>query len=297
MFVNQDMTHVTKRCVNTLELSNPGSGKSRSLKKHHEGVLEELCLDMTMRARECLGGGDPACIRDSDTRRLSRQHFEKDCFSRMRVPLAFQVVSASAARLLRRAAAGDHGYGKSALPEGARKFTCLIELCEKLNRVVDIMNARSEMKAPILSSPQHELISESLGILGWFAEWHADLGRSGEDMDTAFFPQALWEDINGLLLGVACTARFCLAAFPGEQLLQRRLDQDPCEHHFNHVRGNAGSTRSPDLRQCTQSTSTAGDMHAGGLTGGLTGNSGQKSTEASFLSPLPRKPDSRKSPH
>jgi hypothetical protein len=297
VFINQDMPHTVKRIVNTLESSNPSNGKKRALSKYNGGVLEQLCLAMIKRAWEHVGGGNPGAIRDEHTRAMTRQHFEKDCFSCMRVSLAVQVVSARAAGLLKRIKDGETGrWSDDPLPDGERaRLTSLIDLCEKTNRIVDIMNARGEEHgAPILNSPRAPLIDEVLDILKWFADWRSELVAAGHDVDKeVFFPRELWEDLNGLLLGVACTSRFYLAYYPGESLLQRRFDQDPCEHHFNHVRGSAGATRNPDAYQCRQATSIAGDLHAGGLTGGGTGNSGKGQVEAPVLAALPRRGKTR----
>ena len=62
----------------------------------------------------------------------------------------------------------------------------------------------------------------------WFSEWKSGLEAHREDPEVAFLHHTTLEDINGLLLGVACTAGSNLAMFPDEALVQRRLDQDPC---------------------------------------------------------------------
>jgi len=172
VFINQDMPHIIKRCVNPLESSNPGPSK-RSIRKHHHSHLEHLCLAMIKAAWEHVGGGDPRLVRDEHTKKLTKQHFDKDCFSRMRVPLAVQVVSEPAARICERVAGGEPGaFGRRGMPATAQQgYTSLIELCRKLNRIVDIMNARSEKGAGILNSPRHPLIYEALDLLKWFSDW------------------------------------------------------------------------------------------------------------------------------
>ena len=62
----------------------------------------------------------------------------------------------------------------------------------------------------------------------WFSELKSGLEAHREDLEVAFLHHTTLEDINGLFLGVACTARFNLAIFPDEALVQRRLDHDPC---------------------------------------------------------------------
>jgi len=110
------------------------------------------------------------------------------------------------------------------------------------------------------------LLDEVIEILGYFADWRSDLAASGRDLDVSFFPSALWEDINGLCLGLVCTGRFYLALHPGCALVQRFLDQDPCEHSFNHARLNmAGGA--PDARSACTSSGIAGTVRMAGGTG------------------------------
>jgi len=58
----------------------------------------------------------------------------------------------------------------------------------------------------------------SCSDLGYFADWRSDLAARGKDLEVSFFPNALWEDLNGLCLGLACTG------------------QGSCEHSFNKPR-------------------------------------------------------------
>jgi hypothetical protein len=283
-FVNQDMPHVVKRCVNCLE--------NHTLMKHDaDNELRPLALKMIHRAWQCFGGGmGPNFIRTDEIANLTSAHFEKNCFSRMRVGLAVQVVSTRAGSMMVKAAAGECGPGCAPLPERERVlYSCLIELCKKLDRIVDIMNARGERGAPIMNSPQHGLIGEVLDILKWFSDWRSALEAAEQNLETAFFGKTLWEDLPGLLLGVACTARFNLAMFPGESMLQRRLDQDVCEHHFNHVRQGGGSSHSnPAAYEACRLTAVAGTVHAASL-GNRGNSSGAHVTVAEAMEPLARK--------
>lgn len=180
----------------------------------------------------------------------------------MRVALAFQVVSLRAASLMENAV---RLCTPAELP-GKDKYSSLIVLCRKLDRLQDIFNARSQRSAPILNSPQSALLEEVIEILGYFADWRGDLAARGKDLEVSFFPSAWWEDLNGLCLGLACTARFYLASNPGCALVQRFLDQDPCEHSFNHARLNmAGGA--PDARSASTSSGIAGAVRMAGGTG------------------------------
>lgn len=148
-----------------------------------------------------------------------------------------------------------------------------------------------EKDAPLVDSPQHDLIYESLEILDWFALWRvsarlsscsmlaakhahlyfatisrcptskqkADLETRGLDLETHFFPRELWEDLNSMVLGFACACRFYLLEDGTHAWAQRRGNQDACEHHFASVR-QGGSTQSTSLHAARGKTAWAGDM-------------------------------------
>jgi hypothetical protein len=284
VFVNQDMPHILKRTVNCIErhtLQKRGPG----------GEFEPLSLKMIHEAWKCLGGGSSVFVRTEDMAALTIAHFLKECFNRMRVGLAAQVASRRAASVMTRAAAGGCAAGRQPLPLAEQRlYSSLIAFCLKMDRIVDIMNARgTEREAPILNSPQHVLIDEVLDILKWFADWRSEVEDSDLEVEEVFLGKRLWEDLNGLLLGVACTARFNLARFPLEAMLQRRLDQDPCEHHFNHVRQGGGTSHSnPTAQEATSSTAIAGTLHAASL-GDRGNSSGANVSMAEAMEPLPKR--------
>ena len=127
------------------------------------------------------------------------------------------------ARVMLEAPKGTCGVGCSPLPVSARGlYGILDEFSRTLDRVVDIMNARSERGAGPIDSPHSPLIHEAPELLVRFSEWKSGLEAHGEDLAVAFLHHTTLEDNNGLLLGVACTARPSLAMFLVEALVQRR---------------------------------------------------------------------------
>lgn len=102
----------------------------------------------------------------------------------------------------------------------------------------------------------------------------------GADSDGSFFRKQLWEDLNGLLLGVACTARFNLASFPEGGIVQRRPE---------HVRQGAGSHSNPLSYEASRLTAVAGTVRSGAL--GIKGNSSASHISMEeALSPLAKRP-------
>jgi len=92
------MPHIIKRFVNTLEFSNPGDGHARELTMFSvTGLAMPLCLSMIYDIWVKRGGRITSQLR---TTKLTTQHFFKNCWSRMRVKFAVQVVSDSVVRML-----------------------------------------------------------------------------------------------------------------------------------------------------------------------------------------------------
>ena len=235
VFIWQDMPHVMKRVVNLLERSNPNNKHRTSLTKFDElGCAEKLCLDMIRDVWVDFGGGSISRLRFN---KLTKEHFAKNPFNRMRVPLALQVISNSVANML-----GE--YMRLQRP-GASKFGSLKSVCMKLDRIVDLMNgAGPEKNAPIINSAHDGALYEALDLLAYFADWKHDLETRQLDLEINFFNSELWQDFSGMLLSFVCTARYHLALFPEGAICQRHGQQDVVEHHFGHLRDAAGSGRS-----------------------------------------------------
>ena len=151
----------------------------------------------------------------------------------------FQIVSATVARMLE---AGSREEGFKTIG-----FQSLIDLCIKGNRLVDIMNSRGKShNAPIIDSPSHKLLAEALDSLVWFREWRREITEDPEcHSDWDFFNKEINADMNLMVLSLVCTCRFYLSKFAEFKptLVQRRCNQDPCEHGFAHIRGGYGRTQ------------------------------------------------------
>lgn len=249
VFIWQDMGHVIKRVVNALERANPGNDHRLQLIRIVHGRQEPLCLRMIHDVWLALGGGDMSQIRFG---KLTTAHFVRDCFSRMRVPPAVNIVSDSVSRMLTFA---------MATPEvrcpGKELCGSLAECCSRFDRVVDIMNSASEKNAPIVNSAHHRLLYEGMDFLEWFGSWRQGLIDASLDLTTHFFPTELEDDVNGMLLALVCTARHELHLFPGTSLCQRRGQQDIVEHHFAHVRASHGGGVSVMAHEARNATAKA----------------------------------------
>jgi len=111
---------------------------------------------------------------------------------------------------------------------------------------------------------KHPLLYESIEILSWFGEWRETLIENAEpDIENVqFLPREIWDDLQGLLLGLVCLSRSSLTRFAGSAIVQRRLNQDPCEHCFGHVRYAGGGTQNPTSFQSNAAIGVATDLRA-----------------------------------
>lgn len=265
VFIMADMPHLVKRIVNVLEYSNPNNGHKRSLEKPvKEGDvtnLHPLCLAMEEAIHEVVGECIPGKIGVS---KWTPQHFHKDCWSRMRCPLAFQVVSKTAADLMEGVVESEH------CPPGIsrikKSYEALIELCRKVDRLVDIMNSDGrKIQFPMINSTNHCLLEELVGILDYFTIWRAELLREHRALETSFLTAEIWRDLHWMILGLASSCQFYLSkngAGKGGAIVQRRLNQDPAEHHFAHVRQAGGGSSNTNAWQSCSATATSSQTRA-----------------------------------
>jgi len=262
VFIWQDMSHVMKRIVNALEFSNPGNGHKRNLTRLISGTApgsqrrEVLCLSLIHDCWLALGGGGVSQLRFG---KLTVAHFEKNCFTRMRVFLAVQILSESVAQMI------EHVMKtKEVTVAGKECFQSTVLFCRKMNRLIDIMNAADEKDAQMVRTPHDAILYEALEILGWLADWHHGLVVGGLDPEIHFFPSELWGDMQGMVLLLVCTARYFTSSFPNVALGQRRAQQGIVEHHFGHLRQAAGAARGLGAQQARSGTATSAAVRIAG---------------------------------
>jgi len=118
------------------------------------------------------------------------------------------------------------------------------------NRTFDIMNSRAHdkklqtpaKKIELINSGKHKHVKELLQTSAFMARWKLQsLKKQGSDgsafpaaRSTAFVTMECGNDAIGIGLGVAALAKMYAVQSntDGGPLILRRLDQDPCEHHF-----------------------------------------------------------------
>jgi len=238
-----DTPHVMKKVVNSLERRKTMEldGYAMSL-----GMLESIW--------EAVQGGGESNPGLRATK-LGFDHFHRTSMSRMRVGLASQVLSQTMYDLF-------HVFYRKAYPTRYENekdlLRPLLRLVLMFNRTFDIMNSRTHdkklqtpaKKIELINSGNHKHVKELLQTSAFMARWKLQsLKKQGSDgsafqaaRTTAFVTMECGNDAIGIGLGVAALAKMYAAQSntDGGPLILRRLDQDPCEHHFGHIRQASG---------------------------------------------------------
>ena len=121
---------------------------------------------------------------------LTEHHFYKNAYSRMRVHLAVQVVSASVADLIDR-------YVKEKGVHMSEKYAPIKSIILACDRLVDIWNGNYSKGCECIDSPNHPHLKELHSILLLFAELKNQSNSKDE-----FITSESWEDLCWLVYGI-----------------------------------------------------------------------------------------------
>ena len=239
-----DMPHLTKNMCTAIEFSSSLFSK-RNIKfgkcPVNLGMIEEVWLEME------------GATKQLQETKLSRQHFDKNAYSRMNVSLAMQVFSASVAKILRDAINDDE---LTLAMDNKVVYNHLADLCEKWNDVIDICNGRDGPHSPENGLERQKIL---LDVLNWFSEWEAmhDAAMELEDGKTTqfnFWADETWFCIRALLLAHAGAIQIhCIEG--GNSIRPRSLNTDVVEWFFGDARQSVGGS--------TNKLSALGMDHAG----------------------------------
>jgi hypothetical protein len=274
-FFISDFPHAIKKIVNAIEQSSKSSS-ARDLKipagleVNNEPFFFKANLKMLQDVWEkysaCSFSG--ALQRE---RKLTYGHFVKNAFTRMRVYLSMQILSTSMVRIID-ATAKDASPAVEGL-EAGQAYEGVRALCEKLNRLIDIMNSTTEKDdIEFINAPDHRHLDELMETLAWFYGWKSKLAScnslTDKERKSSFFPDECWADLQSLVLGFVCASKFYLNKYPGKLMIARRCSQDIVEHHFAHVRASRKSGSAVDATQALAATGAAAARRANGLSRG-----------------------------
>jgi hypothetical protein len=230
-----DMPHLIKNMVTALEKSSKWTSK-RDLKYGNDPINLNAIFEMW----KATGG----LTHQQSHTKLSTAHFYKDAYSRMRVYLAVQVLSQSVVNMLKQGVEDD----TIKVPLGKHRYGSLIQLAERVDRLVDICNGRSKNSTEwAVFTPENgkAIQRELLEILQWFSKWHSvhkeRLGKTnrktGKTFDTEFnfFADETWRNLQALVLGNVFLIQYWVLD-KGLSINPRTLNTDCLEHHFGNGR-------------------------------------------------------------
>ncbi|KAL7527937.1 hypothetical protein ACHAXR_003152, partial [Thalassiosira sp. AJA248-18] len=163
--------------------------------------------------------------------KFTHDHFNLNSYSKMRVFLAVQVSSQTMIQMIK-----DHCDCVENLAD-IEEFAPIIELFDKVDRLVDIMNGSNQKKGKVrnvqlINHPKHGHISELFDILRVFEEWKNEVGGDTKKFITNY----TYEDLVWMVFGVAATACLYLKEDGIDAMHQGRSGSDVCEHFFSMIR-------------------------------------------------------------
>ena len=268
IIMGAESVHLWKKLVNALEYSsNPKPKRYLGYPDDHGKPLE-MSLEMLRDVWTTIDGDDDvnAVARHKSLKvfkKLTKDHFEKTNFLRMRVYLAVQVMSNTMANAIEKLMASSPI--QHALPPGSRdkqqflprweKYGPLLEFVKHFNTFVDVCNGfavdNATQKTSLYSTEDTFLPGELIAMLeflAWVADWQRRIQTCvdihPEKKTWAFLPWQCWEDLQRVVLGFVCTVLcYCGDAHPDypHRVPNLRchcqcISQDRVENHFSHIR-------------------------------------------------------------
>ena len=238
VFIHSDMPHLVKKIVNALERS--------SLEKHKTDLqFRKMPLNLRM-LEKIWEEGDGGC-----TGPHSNSGLEVDSESLRQGPvlsdafffLAAQVTSQSMCLLI-----DSHA---DVFQDGKSFYGPVREILSDIDKLIDIMNARTDRECGPISSPESELLTDLEGTVKLFTEWKQEAGTNKEH----FIPESSYEDLCWVCLGTIGIARQHLKADKSRTLSQDRSGSDVCEHHFANAKNlNPNGTKADHDNAVAKST-------------------------------------------
>ena len=249
IFIGGDMPHCIKKLVNTLEKSG-WKNHSRNLRKNGK----KLSLQMIQRCWEASGDN---LITTGSLRKYRKgiQHFLKDSYSRLNVPLSVQITSLDSIEII------NDNCEKPGIG-GKDLYAPLAELLEKMDRFIDIVNctrmngSRHKGCEPI-DAPSHKHVRELLDTAVYLEEWRVECGGFTDQ----FITKETFEDLCWTIFGIVGVALTYLKEDKSRVMYQQRSGSDVCEHHFSMFRSGNVNPTIDACRQASAKSNSAIDTH------------------------------------
>ena len=235
IFIDSDMPHLIKKFVNALERS---SSSDSDTDLHFRG--HKLSLKM-LHQLWCASGSN---INDSirNVNKLTKDHFFKNNYSRMRVHLAVQICSKNVVNMI-----DDYAQ----ICGGKVKYGPMREVILLMNNFIDIMNGRK--KVDCFSSPNDPKLDELMKLVSIFSEWKNESGSN----KNKFITTQSYEDLCWIVFAKVGVCTTYLKDDNSLLLVPGHSGSDIVEHHFGHIRQ---TNTKPSILECKQATARGSDI-------------------------------------
>jgi hypothetical protein len=247
IFFGSDMPHLVKKIRNAMD------NKSRELIFRDNDISLKM-VESIWRASESGAG-------HLRTTHLGVDHFQLDSYKKMRVFLAVQVMSQSTIRMIK-------NYCAKNSDADINEYQGMIEIFEKVDRLVDICNARGAAEITKvgtarntykINSPRHEHLKDLFDVLRLFEEWKVEAGGFTKH----FVTKQTYEDLLWTVYGIAGVAVEYLEEDGSKEFDQSVSGSDCCEHFFTGIKQDCSN---PTLGQANQAAGKRTALNA--VTGG-----------------------------
>lgn len=280
IYIMSDPVHLIKKMASNLFSSGETEGHTRDIEKltskpaslDEAGRVERLQWDQLKYAWQ---QDQDQAVLGTLAPRVTRQHIERDAWSRLKTNMSTRVLSHSMQLCVQ-------AYNTEPVGE-------LLQLMAHMDRYIDIMNSghkRSEwtgsdpvtgkahLNHPIRSMTDRRII-ELQEMLKWFEAWDDENKQrpaSNESERSArFLTHELYFDLRLAVRGFLAFAADFLADNPSCGLIPRLYSQDCVEGRFSLVRGSGGArTAVSSVELASAQASADVQTNGGGVRGNIT---------------------------
>jgi hypothetical protein len=225
VFFLEDMPHVIKRIVNALERS--------SLKKEKQDLRYSEKQPMTLRMIQLVWEAIKGASLNMNGYGLTKEHFIKDAYSRMRVKLSMQVLSNKAYRMMVKALNDPmiQSTVRSKYKLYHTQFYRLQQLMVHVNNLVDIVNgvvAKTGQRAAVNFTPETGLFIQKalLEILEFFSKWEKSVLDNPKLGEHQFLADETWTGIKRMILSYVGTIQYYVIGLK-HTIVPKRTTSDP----------------------------------------------------------------------
>ena len=164
-----------------------------------------------------------------------------------------------------------------------------IETFDKVDRLVDIINARREKKVEFINSPQHKHVYELFSVLQLFEDW------KNESSAFEYITRESYEDLKWMVFGMAGLACTYMKEDKSLQINQWRSGSDVCEHTFAKIRQSNTNPNAQQAREILSKVSASGAVSASAfMPKSKTNTAGAQVEPASYFEEMPTNPKKKK---